>query len=90
MRLTKDQRFTAYCIMLHSAQHRSKYWDGLCDLAVHVFGIYLVRKWDDVFPEAARKRPIGKSHYDIWFPATKRGWKKRIELLKQCIIETHP
>lgn len=100
MKLNKSQRFTAYCIMLAEAQTNlnfiidSNY--GFCCLSRHLFALYPVTysaesdqgMWTELYPELFRKRP--KHDRPRWFGINRDGWRKRVNLLKQCIIETHP
>lgn len=102
MKLDKSQRFTAYCIMQHEA--KSKYWPtedmGLCHLIRSVFGLYDIgfvdvlyrgsfeHVIDKYFPELESKKFTVPGR--CWPPKDIAGWKERIELLKQCILETHP
>jgi hypothetical protein len=99
MKLTKDQRHTAYIIMLAEAENRidelAEDGDGFCWLICDTFGIY--SNWDrqddgmygnntKFFTELQKKKPKGK-HY--WFDTDENGWNKRIELLNKCIEETY-
>lgn len=91
MTLTKDQRFTAYCILLVEAEIRDNQNYGLCYLTRYLNeNIEFNRSDDEIdlydhLPELYRRRPSKRVY---WFARTKAGWQKRIELLKQCIEET--
>lgn len=103
MTLTKDERFTAYCIMLAEAENATEsdytsYYgvtsEGFC------FMIYAICEYRHggvaqnnlmLLPELLKRMPKKKySSSGVWFSVDKEGWQKRIELLKQCINETHP
>ena len=103
MKLTKDQRHTAYIIMLAEAKYRLKILCqdgvGLCNLFYDIFGLFPREEtfdrdryaWDDVcitevITEYHNKRP--ESYKMFFFSTDKKGWKKRISLLEQCINET--
>jgi hypothetical protein len=73
---------------------------GLCSLIRRVLGInnfgYVTSKnafsgvgfvIEHFFPELEAKKPYPSYSYLFWFARDKDGWKQRIELLKQCIIE---
>lgn len=95
MKLTKEQRFVAYVIMLHEAKNNKWEGFGLCHLIFFTFGIVdegyakkyqEVNKYGDVlkyFPELLSKKPSdGWPKWDIL------GWQQRKEFIKQCINET--
>lgn len=89
MTLTKDERYTAYCIMLEEAESGEYLSVGLCRLMYEVFDSikyynYAVLK--EEFPELALKRPSKASI--MWFPSGQSGWDSRIAIIKQCIEET--
>lgn len=100
MKLNKSQRFAAYCIMLSEIENyvnnvdNYDAHDGFCFLILQLFG--LRGKGDSYFgniklyfPELSKREP--KNSEALWFPAVCHGGAKpRIEILKQCIIETHP
>lgn len=90
MTLTKDERFTAYCIMLAEAEFYNPYGWGFCGVARHRLGleIYSSDNFRTTLPElfSKRQRPTN----ELWFDNNRKGWQKRIELLKTCINETHP
>jgi hypothetical protein len=81
MKLRKDQRFTAYCIMLEEAENGYIISClGLCWLFRELFDSYSLYDLEEkLLPEYFKlfykNRPI-------------RRWGERIELLKQCIEET--
>jgi hypothetical protein len=96
MKLTKQQRHTAYIIMLVEAETGEWNYVGFCNLINLVMDID-VYEGDDflaAFPELFKKRPIrtlsdGTKYTPIiWFPTGADGWQQRIALLKQCIEET--
>lgn len=85
MKLTKDQRYTMYCILL---QEIKKEPDGICLIWYNIFHEvtwherkhlrkYLPELWENRF-----KTPIRDG--ESWF----ESHKQRIEALKQCIAET--
>jgi len=102
MKLNKLQRHTAYIIMLSIAENRKDYFpiSGLYDIynemigelpycnenkngrhGKHAFECYLPELWD--------KRTTDR-WLQCWFNMSdKYNWRKRIELLKQCIEETY-
>lgn len=95
MTLTKDERFTAYCIMLAEAEENfftACMGFGFCGLVRFEFDIdnriYDQKFFYLLFPELFALKPnrIGR----FWFSTDSEGWQKRIELLKQCINETAP
>jgi hypothetical protein len=88
MKLTKEERHIAYIIMLAEAQDR-EYWDcGLCRLILDVLGLWCYGTgMRDCFPELYGKQP--KKYNTFWFETNSWGWRKRIQLLKQCIEETY-
>lgn len=94
MKLNKLQRHTAYLIMLVEYESDPKrFWDaGLCYLTYCLDDEgYEVLNGRNIFidsdlPELFDKRTTRKG---FWFPIGKEGWQKRIELLKQCVIETY-
>lgn len=91
MKLTKLQRYTAYCILLEEAENPGHH-DG-CLFGSDCFGIcymwhcltddILYNYFNNTLPELYNKR---KYHdWDYW-----NTWEERKEAIKQCIIETHP
>lgn len=104
MKLTKDERHTAYIILLAEAEHKFKkkdYSEGLCELTwcleektkESCFSMWDLENEiliENDLPELSRKltRINRKCFYELALPATIDGWQKRIELLKQCIEET--
>jgi hypothetical protein len=92
MKLTKLQRYTAYCILLEEADNPSltcygdfSNSDGICYMWDCVTkGENLFKKFEITLPELFNKRSRLRCDY-FW-----HTWKERIEALKQCIIETHP
>lgn len=86
MKLTKLQRFTAYCIMM--AWFEENNWRFFCEAMREVFGLpFSSQTIKEYFPELYRKRPTGKDGEQSWFGNNSPERKK---LLKQCIEETHP
>lgn len=91
-KLTMDERYTAYCIMLQEASRRLYTWEessnagytnvyrtGLCKLSNIVLGMNL-KDW---------AIEIIKEHEFLGdYICDPANWKPRIALLKQCIIET--
>lgn len=84
-KLTKDEKFTAYCIMLAEYELGKTYF--LCKIISDCFGL---RGTDETmkkyFPELYLKRPKGLLSGSSWFLSWEQ--KKRIDILKQCIEET--
>jgi hypothetical protein len=98
MKLTKLQRYTAYCIMLAEAENPSKREiltggstdAGLCFLYRILFDdnkLYYFAK--RILPELYRMIP-DKNPDKENLRIVKEGWVKRKQLLNQCIQETHP
>jgi uncharacterized protein YydD (DUF2326 family) len=105
MRLTKEERFTLYCIMLSDFENclnkelAYTMTDGFCYYLANEYGIKdTYNAYDDIIeqqlPELKRKKPKKVSFFGLWFPSNKyrqlKGLESRIELLKKCIEETHP
>lgn len=91
MKLTKDQRYTAYCIMLEEAENQSKTNDGfnstnhgICYMVSEIFELdtYVEDDFMQNFPELHDKKTIKE---DDWYW---HNWEERIAALKQCIKET--
>lgn len=97
MKLTKLQRYTAYCILLEEAENPSLFIypnsingilrktnvAGLCWMWKMVFGDNsLYELFEEMTPELYNKLKSGRLNF--------QNWKERKEALKQCIIETHP
>lgn len=95
MKLTKLQRFTAYCIMREEAERPSIVMsgggpqksnnNGLCFMITHLFDIYAydhsVLKFQ--LPELYRNSKVpGCFFFD--------SWEERITALDECIAETSP
>lgn len=103
MKLTKLQRYTAYCIMLEELE---QYCDGVYYHSPATFGFcYLVHelfaveheKYLEVFKdlvELQKFKPKGNDDENVyWFKQNYKGSQytdRRIEIIKQCIEETHP
>ena len=99
MKLTKLQRYTAYCIFYHESKNKKWAYKnyGLCHLINETCDLVnigfpkdtMLRSYDDIirlyFPELNDKKlNIG------WPNRDDEGWKWRTEKLKQCISETEP
>ena len=101
MKLTKDQRWIAYCILLQ--EYEQVRLSGFCLACKEIFGwndndqegsngfykwAYLNLKY---LPELNKKKPRSASKYS-WFPrhTSMEAVPQRILLLKQCISETEP
>jgi len=97
---TKAQRHSIYCFMLAEAEEPSmETFDDI--LIVHNYGFCALLKYmfsDETFdfiryyvqpselPELAKREP---PKYDkFWFDRSISGWKKRKQLLRDCIEET--
>src|SRR5690348_221917 len=103
MKLTKLQRYTAYCLMLSEIEiyptNRKYFGSGFCWMIFWLFGLDddgwnngkqhngIIDVIELYFPELQAKKPYTCG---AWFDHNERGWEQRAELLKQCIIETHP
>lgn len=99
MKLTKIQRHTFYIIMLSQLEiDTSKNNLGFCHTLVdeimsvgfgfkHPMYIYSGNVFKSLLPELYTKKPKNDAMH--WFPLDKIGYKKRIELLNQCIYETY-
>jgi len=90
MILTKQQRHTAYILMLAEAEKYKSFDCGLCNLIYYKLGIvpddfvaYFGGVIEDLFPELEAKKDYR------WPPRTQDGWKVRIQFLKTCIQETY-
>lgn len=74
-KLTKLQRYTAYCIMQEEMENSFiDIFYSPCSLIHHLFGLEVYPMWK-LFPELAK----------LWHPNIGRR-----ELLTKCIIETSP
>lgn len=88
MKLTKDQRFTAYCIMLHEI--RSYDARNICHAAKYLFELGLdddfrFSNLKEYFPELWRKRKRGKNEESVYLWSSQED---RIKALEKCITET--
>ena len=90
MKLTKLQRYTAYCILLEEAERPSELYGnvttqgGICYMWYLLTGDgYLFNRFRTELPELFSKRKIEGIYFF-------RNWKERIAALKACIEETHP
>lgn len=87
MKLTKLQRYTAYCIMLKEAESKYSFLrsTGFCYCVGKLFGVdgydggYL-----KIFPELIDKRTTPTQSYHFM------DKDERVHAIKQCIEETHP
>lgn len=97
MKLTKLQRYTAYCILLEEAECKitnSDFSHGLCRLYWDLSPEDSPRVREDL-PELNKVLSVVNTEYDDYFVGTifnndESGWAKRIAALKQCIVETAP
>ena len=94
MRLTKLQRYTAYCIMMAEIEgdqnHVENAKHGLCYLVMEVFGDFN-GKYLTPFDEIIKRKPRNLADGPYWFErSTSFGWSKRIAVLKKAISETEP
>lgn len=93
MKLTKDERYTAYCIMLEEAENKRPFKDidgngihptvnGLCWMFLCLFDSNLLYHFSSrILPELYTKI---ERHNEFHF----YSWRSRIAALKQCIKET--
>lgn len=102
--LTKNQRFTVYCILLAIAeefvkQQPNQYGNfmtrcgsmagGMCDVICYEFDTSSLGALDILgLKELHSMKPEQTWDKDYWFPKTIDGWKTRIELIKECIRRT--
>jgi hypothetical protein len=85
MKLTKLQRYTAYCIIIEEIESRNN--EGCCSAYYKITGDESWRKLYNILPELFSKRTrLVVACYSFWFASP----EERIEALKHCIIETHP
>ena len=100
MKLTKLQRYTAYCIMLAEAEEKlrtNSFCHGLCCLIGDIFEPESEQMVGAPWIECYLKE-LSLNLYNVYpswmsskiFSSDKAGWQKRIKLLKQCIAETAP
>lgn len=89
MKLTKDQRHTAYIIMQHLIETGQQ--EFMCNTSLYAFDIDVHEKdgsLQETYPEIMSKRP--KSAGYSWFGGKHEyNKKKRVALLQQCIEETY-
>lgn len=81
MKLTRLQRYTAYCILLEEAERPEQDWVcdlGLCNLFQEVFG-----SWD-LYGYEGRVLP---EYFDKFYKQRPTSWRQRIAILKECIKE---
>lgn len=81
MKLTKLQRFTAYCIMRKEAEHKSiATAHGFFLMAEIIFGSS--HYMDDLIELDNKKKR--------WVDLPNIAWKDRANILDECIAETSP
>lgn len=106
MKLTKLQRYTAYCILLEEAEEKfnsGNYNLGLCAITNCLntekgFKNHTGIDRDiDIRYDLRELRKILDGLHSRWwfvgcyaFSKDKEGWEERIAALKACIEETHP
>jgi hypothetical protein len=96
MKLTKDQRHTAYIIMLAEYETNSEMRaQGFCWLIKELFtemgmmGCWETGKTIKWFPELAKRKPRKYATiWGLWFLNDKEGMERRRVILRQCINET--
>ncbi len=93
MKLTKLQRYTAYCIMEKEMKFGEEMFIGFCGLIDELFDIETCIWQEDGFPAFREYFPeimarITKDEFKdvVLF----NNWEERKEALKQAIAETHP
>ena len=100
MKLTKLQRYTAYCILLEEAENPSLFThpyykdgvfrrsdeNGLCWMWTMVFGDESLYWFHEMLTPELYEISKDYGFYYLMF----NNWEERKEALKQCIIETHP
>jgi hypothetical protein len=87
MKLTKDQRHTAYVLMLAELEEKESkdYYPYMCWVLKYVFDMPMYGMFSLV--ELYNKKPESVGVCDEWFPSW--DYKSRKKLLKQCIEETY-
>lgn len=95
MKLTKSQEHTAYIIMLAEAEEKlldRNFSKGLCKLYADIL-TYMDNIQDSLHILHRELSIIDPMYFDFRvgtiFPETLEGWKTRVKLLKQCILETY-
>ena len=104
-KLTKLERYTAYCILHEEAKYvrntkfnggNLQYFDGgyisgICELLANII------EDDSIMLHALKEFNLSElllkkpnNSGAYWFDTDFHGWDKRIELLEKCIEETHP
>jgi hypothetical protein len=91
--LSREERYTAYIILLREAEHKffeNNFFGGLCSLANKTFGFSDCVSFgiDNQLPELAAL--LDENSFCTWqfvhaFPQTASGWLQRIYLLKEAI-----
>ena len=103
MKLTKDQRHTAYILMLAESEvvlknlrmgkdtpyYKGGFIRGICETICHIADLdsELLNTIDFLGLYELRNKQPHNTNC-YWFPSDVDGWQKRINLLKQCINET--
>ena len=95
LKLTKEQRWVAYCIMLQVFDERDYDDCGafLCRVFQKITGIDVSlddKMFKELLPELWNKRPKANYIGNVWYSQHGCGYVARIKALKQCIEETHP
>jgi hypothetical protein len=89
---------------LNNIPHLTNYFlrqEGICFLLSYVFNLHCYSwppslKEKTVFsiakqlPELYALKPQKKLFDEYWWTPNEYGWKKRIQILKECIKQTHP
>jgi len=94
MKLTPEQRYTLYSIMMQEGEDESYLAeDGFCFMISGLVwddtGYYFHHNVFEVAPELKKEKP--KKLYDddsgLWFMGGPGGWKNRKAILRKCIEE---
>lgn len=102
MKLTKIQRYTAYCILLDEAKNPTRFIDytgytrksndcGFCFMASRIFAKDILDERTHLYYHESKE--IFKEYFKrfrILTLSKHPTWEDRIQILKQCIEETHP
>lgn len=102
MKLTKLQRYTAYCIMLAEAENPTVFIDftgykrktndcGVCFMASRIFSKDPTKEIEHI--EYGTINKMFPEYFKRFYPLEGSKivkWKIRKDLLQQCINETHP
>jgi hypothetical protein len=94
MKLRKDERFTAYVIMLEEIKEQ----EFLCNCFDNIFFdtyeetehriSYNERMFMETLPKLYSKKSVKTYSANVWFNRYDGGERERIKLLQQCIQET--